>query len=158
MTSLQFKTKDLDNFYRTAVGFDSMFDRIFSDLQSTVKDTGFPPYNIIKNDEEHYQIEMAVAGFSQEELSIELKEGVLEIKSNSVDADENGSSKYLYRGIAKRNFFRKFSLSDDVIVEGADLQNGLLVVKLQRVIPEEKKPRMIPINNTLSALEHTEAA
>lgn len=148
MTSLQFRTKDLDNFYKTAVGFDNMFDRIFNDLQTTVKDSGFPPYNIIKHDEENYVIEMAVAGFSEEELEVELKDGVLEVRSNTVDTDDAGLTKYLHRGIAKRNFFRKFSLSDDVIVEGANLVNGLLQIDLKRVIPEEKKPRLIPIGKS----------
>lgn len=152
MTSLQFRSKDLDNFYKTAVGFDSVFDKIFNDLQSTVKDSGFPPYNIIKNDEENYVIEMAVAGFSDTELEVETKDGILEIRSNTVDTDEGNLTKYLHRGIAKRNFYRKFSLSDDVVVQGANLVNGLLQIDLTRVIPEEKKPRLIPIGKSTPEL------
>lgn len=147
MTTMQFRTKDLDNFYKTAVGFDNLFDRIFNDLHATTKDSGYPPYNIVKEDDENYTIEMAVAGFSQEELQIELKEGVLEVKSTTVEGLDDGPSKYLHRGIAKRNFVRRFSLSDDVIVHGADMKNGLLLVFLQRVIPEEKKPRLIEIGS-----------
>lgn len=153
MTTLTtFRSKDLDNFYRTAVGFDSMFDRIFNDLQSGAKDNGFPPYNIVKQTDEHYTIEMAVAGFDKSELNVEVKEGMLEVKSNTADVVEDENMKYLHKGIAKRNFVRRFSLSDDVIVENADLVNGLLVVSLKRIIPEEKKPRKIEIG--MSAIEH----
>lgn len=149
MTALQFRAKDLDNFYKTAVGFDSLFDRLFNDLPIS-KDTGFPPYNIAKQDEENYTIEMAVAGFDKTELDIEVRDGMLEVKGRAVDADENQeiqTTKYLHRGIAKRNFYRKFSLSDDVIVGSADLVNGLLVINLKRIVPEEKRPRKIEIGS-----------
>lgn len=146
MTALQFRAKDLDNFYKTAVGFDSLFDRLFNDLPIS-KDTGFPPYNIVKQDDENYTIEMAVAGFDRTELEIEVRDGMLEVKSNTADTDESSQTKYLHRGIAKRDFYRKFSLSDDVVVGNADLVNGLLVINLKRIVPEEKKPRKIEIGS-----------
>lgn len=147
-TTLAFRNQDLDKFFRTAVGFDSMFDRLLSDV-SLPKDSGFPPYNIVKKDDEHYAIEMAVAGFKMDELDVELKEGILEVKSVASEVDDD-TTKYLHRGIAKRNFVRKFTLADDVVVKGANLADGMLVIELQRIIPEERKPRKIEIGTTIS--------
>ena len=132
---------DFERALGITVGFDSMFDRLFGDIQRTETSSGFPPYNIRKDDEEKYTIEMAVAGFSQEDLEVELKEAVLTIRSKS----ENEEKEYLHRGIARRAFSRSFTLSDDVVVKGADLINGMLTVDLERIVPEEKKSRLIEI-------------
>lgn len=156
MTSIAFRSQDLDKIFRTAVGFDQMFDRLFQD--SLPKDSGFPPYNIRKVNDEQYAIEMAVAGFTEDELDIELKEGILVVSSNVQKEEvEDDYTKYIHRGIAKRNFTRRFTLSDDVIVKGANLTNGLLVVDLQRIIPEERKPRKIQIGTKTQTIEHTES-
>jgi molecular chaperone IbpA len=112
--------------------------------------TGYPPYNIRKDEENIYTIEMAVAGFSKEDLEAELKEGILTVRSKQ-DQDDG---EYLHRGIAKRAFSRSFTLSDDVVIKGADLINGMLTISLERIIPEEKKSRMIEIGDpTESALK-----
>ena len=132
---------DFEKALGITVGFDSMFDRLFGDIQRTETASGFPPYNIRKDEEEKYTIEMAVAGFSQEDLEVELKEGVLTIRSKS----EKEEKKYLHRGIARRAFSRSFTLSDDVVVKGADLVNGMLTIDLERIVPEEKKSRLIEI-------------
>ena len=132
---------DFERALGITVGFDSMFDRLFGDIQRTETASGFPPYNIRKEEEEKYTIEMAVAGFSQEDLEVELKEGVLTIRSKS----EKEEKKYLHRGIARRAFSRSFTLSDDVVVKGADLVNGMLTIDLERIVPEEKKSRLIKI-------------
>ena len=132
---------DFERALGITVGFDSMFDRLFGDIQRTEPASGFPPYNIRKDEEEKYTIEMAVAGFSQEDLEVELKEGVLTIRSKS----EKEEKEYLHRGIARRAFSRSFTLSDDVVVKGADLVNGMLTIDLERIVPEEKKSRLIEI-------------
>ena len=132
---------DFEKALGITVGFDSMFDRLFGDIQRTETASGFPPYNIRKDEEEKYTIEMAVAGFSQEDLEVELKEGVLTIRSKS----EKEEKKYLHRGIARRAFSRSFTLSDDVVVKGADLVNGMLTIDLERIVPEDKKSRLIEI-------------
>ena len=134
---------DFEKALGITVGFDSMFDRLFGDIQRTETSSGFPPYNIRKDEDEKYTIEMAVAGFSQEDLEVELKEGVLTIRSKS----ENEEKEYLHRGIAKRTFARSFTLSDDVVVKGADLVNGMLTINLERIVPEEKKSRLIEIGH-----------
>ena len=132
---------DFDKALGITVGFDSMFDRLFGDVERSENQGGFPPYNIRKGEEYLYTIEMAVAGFSKEDLEAELKEGVLTVRSKT-DQEEG---EYLHRGIAKRAFTRSFTISDDVIVKGADLVNGMLTISLERVVPEEKKSRMIEI-------------
>ncbi len=141
---------DFERALGITVGFDSMFDRFFGDVDRLESATGYPPYNIRKDEENIYTIEMAVAGFSKEDLEAELKEGILTVRSKQ-DQDDG---EYLHRGIAKRAFSRSFTLSDDVVIKGADLINGMLTISLERIIPEEKKSRMIEIGEpTESALK-----
>ena len=135
---------DFDRALGITVGFDSMFDRLFGEVEKLENPSGFPPYNIRKDEENLYTIEMAVAGFSKEDLEAELKEGVLTVRSKP-DQEEG---EYLHRGIAKRAFSRSFTLSDDVVIKGADLVNGMLTINLERVVPEEKKARMIEIGQS----------
>lgn len=136
--------KDLNHLYQTTIGFDQALEYLFSDKH--LQGSSFPPYNIVKIDEERYTIEMALAGFSEDEVYISLKGQTLAVKSNTTNQDED--TKYLHKGIAKRNFVREFSLSSDVIVTGADLVNGMLVISLIREVPENKKSRQIPIGGT----------
>ncbi len=135
---------DFDRALGITVGFDSMFDRLFGEVEKSETSSVFPPYNIRKDEENFYTIEMAVAGFSKEDLEAELKEGVLTVRSKP-DQEEG---EYLHRGIAKRAFSRSFTLSDDVVIKGADLVNGMLTINLERVVPEEKKARMIEIGQS----------
>ena len=128
-----------------SIGFDSMFDRLLGDSTQHVSNSqGYPPYNIRKDGDVKYFIEMAVAGLSEEDLEVELKESVLEIRSKQSTEDE---ANYVHRGIAKRTFERSFTLSDDIVVKGCDLTNGMLIVELEKVIPEEKRARLIPIGS-----------
>jgi len=128
-----------------SIGFDSMFDRLLGPSTQHVSNSqGYPPYNIRKDGDTKYFIEMAVAGLSEEDLEVELKETVLEIRSKQSTEDE---ANYVHRGIAKRTFERAFTLSDDIVVKGCDLTNGMLTVELEKVIPEEKRARLIPIGN-----------
>ena len=129
-----------------SIGFDSMFDRLLGgNMQHVTNSQGYPPYNIRKEGETKYFIEVAVAGLSEDDLEVELKEGTLSIRSKQSTEDE---SDYVHRGIAKRQFERSFTLSDDIIVQGCGLVNGMLRVELEKVIPEDKKSRFIPIDNT----------
>ena len=145
---------DMEKALGFTVGFDSMFDRLFGALDhpnpNPNNKQGYPPYNIRKDGETKYFIEMAVAGFSEEDLEVELKEGILSVQSKPLN--EEDETTYVHRGIAKRTFERNFTLSDDVIVKGCDLNNGMLIVELEKVIPEEKRARLIPIGKTFKSI------
>ena len=137
---------DLEKALGFSIGFDSMFDRLLGDnTQYVTNNQGFPPYNIRKDGDTKYFIEMAVAGLSEEDLEVELKESVLQIRSKQSTDDDSDS--YVHRGIATRTFERSFTLSDDIVVKGCDLTNGMLTVELEKVIPEEKRARLIPIGH-----------
>lgn len=140
---------DLTPLYRTTVGFDRMFDLLDSVGKSEAN--GYPPYNIERVDEDRYRITLAVAGFSDADLDIELHEDTLKIVGSRPDAD--ASRTYLHQGIAGRSFERRFQLADHVKIEGAALQNGLLNIDLRREIPEAKKPRKIQIGSNEGNVE-----
>jgi len=134
-----------DNFNQLtpyAVGFDRVFDQLQNYVENNATSTGYPPYNIRKDGEYNYDIEMALAGFSKKDIEVEVADGVLTIRSiKENEEDENN----LYRGISYRKFNRKFTLADDIIVKDAKLQDGLLKISLEKIIPEEKKPRLITV-------------
>jgi molecular chaperone IbpA len=144
---------DFAPFYRSTVGF----DRLFSMLDQVGGVDGsvpsYPPYNIERSGENAYRISVAVAGFTDGDLSIEAKENTLTIRGEKQTNDEEKSGDVLYRGIAARNFERSFQLADHVRVKGASLENGLLHVDLVREIPEAMKPRAIPIITSGKVLE-----
>ena len=146
-------TFDLSPLWRTTVGFDE-FDRLFDTVfSSETKANTYPPYNIVKTDKNNYQITMAVAGFDESNIDISLEENLLVIKGDNKsgnDLDEN--VEYLHRGIATRNFERRFEIADTVKVNEADLKNGLLVIGLEREIPEHKKPRKIEIGSNTKTI------
>ena len=136
------RTFDLAPLYRSTIGF----DRLFSMLDGFDAAPGYPPYNIERTGENAYRISVAVAGFAENELSIEAKENTLTIKGEKqVKEEKNGE--VLHQGIAARAFERVFQLADYVVVKGASLENGLLHVDLAREVPEAKKPRRIAIGN-----------
>ena len=136
-----------DNFNQLtpyAVGFDRVFDQLNQYVTNNVQSTGFPPYNIRKEGEYNFVIEMALAGFGNKDIEGEVADGTLSIRSvKEEDSDLDGNQ--LYRGIAYRKFERKFTLADAVVVNGAKLENGMRLVELERVVPEEKKPRLISV-------------
>lgn len=146
---------DLTPFYRSTVGF----DRLFNLLDQTNADSvpGYPPYNIERTGENAYRVSVAVAGFAEHELHIELKENTLTIKGEKQAQKQEKTGDVLYQGIAARAFERAFQLADFVQVKGAALENGLLHVDLVREIPEAKKPRQIPINGKSSSDKAIEA-
>ena len=124
-----------------AVGFDRMFDNLSRYVDNNTASTGYPPYNIRKEGDYNYVIEMALAGFGKDDIEVEISDGTLSIRSDKKDDDSDN----LYRGISYRRFDRKFTLSEDIVVNGAKLENGMLTVDLERIVPEEKKPRLIEV-------------
>ena len=151
------RTFDFAPLYRSTVGFDRMFS-MFDDLDVEGTVPSYPPYNIERNGENAFRISVAVAGFTDADLSIEAKENTLTIKGEKQTKDEKNSGEVLYQGIAARAFERVFQLADYVQVKGASLENGLLHVDLVREIPEAKKPRQIPIGNGQAKVVEAKAA
>lgn len=140
------RTFDLSPFYRSTVGY----DRVFGLLDSLASDGSaqtYPPYNIERTGEDAYRITMAVAGFGDSDLNVEVKEQTLTVKGEKKPEADKKEADFLYRGIGGRAFERRFQLADHVEVRGAALENGLLHVDLVRNVPEAKKPRTITIAN-----------
>jgi len=141
------RTYDFAPLYRSVVGF----DRLAALLESAQTEgaQGYPPYNIERTDEHAYRVDIAVAGFKPEELNVEVKENLLTVQGRKTANDE--AKRYLHRGLAERNFERKFQLADYVVVTDANLADGLLSISLQRELPEALKPRTIAITTAPSA-------
>jgi len=142
------RTFDLTPLYRSTIGFDRVFDLL--DAAGKAETGGYPPYNIERVAENEYRITLAVAGFSEDELDVELRENTLTISGSRNEQAENGRE-YLYHGIAGRSFERKYELAEHVQATGASLVNGLLNIELRREIPETMKPRKIAIGAGKSA-------
>jgi molecular chaperone IbpA len=139
------RTFDLTPLYRSTVGFDHLFSLLDSFGGVDGGNTAYPPYNIERTGENAYRISVAVAGFTEKELNIEVKENTLSIRGEKEITEKKEQDEVLYQGIAARAFERRFQLADHVEVRGASLENGLLHVDLVREIPESKKPRQIAI-------------
>jgi len=137
------RTYDFSPLYRSAVGFDRLARQLESAARSS-QENGWPPYNIETTGEDAYRIEIAVAGFSADELNIEAKENLLTVTGKKV-ANDDAQRTFLHRGLAERDFERRFQLADYVVVKGAGLANGLLTIDLKRELPEALKPRRIEI-------------
>lgn len=137
-------TIDFTPLFRSAIGFDRLANQFESAFRNDA--TGYPPYNIELMSENHYNISIAVAGFAEDELDLEVKENILKVRG--VKKTESEDKKYLHRGIASRSFERSFQLADYVRVEDAVLRDGLLNITLVREIPEASKPRRIEIKTT----------
>ena len=134
-----------DNFNQLtpyAVGFDRVFDQLNNYASHNATSSGFPPYNIRKEGDYSFVIELALAGFSKKDIEVEVADGLLTIRSVK-ENDENDSN--IYRGISYRKFNRKFTLADDIVVNDASLENGMLKIDLERIVPDAKKPRKITI-------------
>ena len=131
------------------VGFDDIFDhfeRMFDGDVMNIPQVNYPPYNIVKTGENTYDIELALAGFSKDDINVEYENNVLTVKSiKKADEKDEQANGVIHRGISKRMFTKSFTVADDVEVKGADLKDGLLKVSLERIIPESKKPRTIKI-------------
>ncbi|MCO6386455.1 Hsp20 family protein [Aliihoeflea sp. 40Bstr573] len=145
---------DFSPLYRSTVGFDRLFTMLDS-LAQPDNGQSYPPYNIERTGEDAYRISMAVAGFAEEDISIEAHRNVLTIKGDKPETQDE-TSEFLHRGIAARAFERRFQLADHVEVVGALLKNGLLHIDLQRSVPEEMKPRKIAIRTTPASAKQIE--
>lgn len=136
-------TIDLNKLTPYAVGFDKIFDDMFRYVDHASNSTGYPPYNIRKEDN-LFQIEIALAGVKLEDVSIVTENGSLTIEHAPSKA-EHETAQWIHKGISQRKFKRQFTLADDVVVNGASMENGMLYIELERIVPEEKKPRNIEI-------------
>ena len=147
MTQFSIHTIDLPNLasqlHRHSIGFDQMFDQLNRTFANSKADGNYPPHNVVKLDDNHYAIELAVAGFNEDEIDVELKENVLTVKGEQTKTETE--VEYLHKGISTRNFVRTFPLAEHIEVRGATVKNGILAIALEQVIPEEDKPKRIPI-------------
>ena len=148
------RTIDFSPLYRSVVGFDRLADLL--DTATADAATGYPPYNIERTDENAYRVDIAVAGFRPEELEIEVKENLLTVTGRKAANDE--PRRFLHRGLAERNFERRFQLADYVVVTDANLADGLLSISLKRELPEALKPRRIEIGTATPSLIEGEKA
>jgi molecular chaperone IbpA len=137
----RFDTTALQHLNRALIGFDRIFDNFENRYQNST--TNYPPYNVLKHDDNTFEVEIAVAGFDKEEISIEVDQDQLIIKGRR--AKDEDTDKYLHRGLAARDFERVFTLAEYMEVGDAELTNGILSVKLTRIVPEALKPRLIAI-------------
>lgn len=150
---------DLTPLYRSTIGFDRMASLLDSAMRGEQTSGGYPPYNIEVTGENQYGITLAVAGFEEDELNIQIENGVLSVRGKKAESEEDKQRRFLHQGIAYRTFERKFNLADHVEVRGAELKNGLLTIQLVKEIPEAMKPRSIAINGKESTpLEHKREA
>lgn len=147
---------DLTPLYANTVGFDRFGSLLDAAMSSDRQSAGYPPYDIELVGENKYAITLAVAGFQDSEVDVQLENGVLTVRGKKEDAKKD--SRYLHRGIATRSFERKFNLADHVEVVSAQLDSGLLKIALVREIPEAMKPRKIPIANASAVIENSSAA
>ena len=143
MKQVYLNSLDIPQIHRFAVGFDRMFDEL-ARTAGTLNSSNYPPYNIVRVAETEYEIEVAVAGFSEDELDVEMQNGELVVKGES-KAQDTRAGNYLHQGIAGRDFVRTFALADNVEVKGAGVKNGILTIKLEVFIPEAEKPKKIAI-------------
>ena len=141
-----FNSRQFDPFF---IGFDRMWDQI-ENLQHSAgfPQKGYPPYNIVKADDDHFSIEMAGARFTEEEIAVVLERDVLKI-TGKVEGNPKEEVEVLHQGIATRNFERQFTLSESIEVSECNMQNGMLVIQLEKVVAEADKPQTIPINSSL---------
>jgi molecular chaperone IbpA len=150
------RTFDFAPFYRSTVGFDRLFS-LLDQVSTADGGASYPPYNIERTGDDQYQVAIAVAGFAPADLSIETKDNVLLVRGGKREKQEEGRE-ILHHGIGTRAFERRFQLADYVQVRSADLENGLLIIDLQREVPEAMKPRQIPINGGAPRLVDSKAA
>jgi molecular chaperone IbpA len=140
----RFDTNSLAQLNRALVGFDRLFDGFESRFANQLS-TNYPPHNVVKLDETRYAIEIAVAGFKRDEINVEIEQEVLTVRGASDIQNESTGRQYLHRGLSSRDFERSWQLAEHMIVEGAEMKDGILTVSLKYVIPEEKKARVIDI-------------
>ena len=148
MTNLSIHTIDLPSLHaqlhRHSIGFDQLFEQLNRTFANSKQDGNYPPHNVIKIDETQYAIELAVAGFYENEIDVELKENVLTVKGER-KREAPDATEYLHKGISNRDFTRTFPLAEHIEVRGASVKNGILTIYLEQLVPEENKPKKIQI-------------
>lgn len=144
MTNLSLRSLDIPSIHKFGIGFDNIFDDL---LNRTAQSTNYPPYNIVKQSDDSFAIELAVAGFKDGEISITTERNQLTVKGEQA-VDLDSQVEYLHRGISARSFSRTWTLADHVEVAGAKSENGILTISLERKVPEEQKPKSIAITYT----------
>lgn len=145
MTNFTHYTLDLPNIHRHSVGFDRVFDDLNRAFAAGRSNDNYPPYNIVKIDDAHYQIEIAIAGFNENEVEVELIDSKLLVTGNQ-SPEISGAVEYVHKGISNRNFERVFNIADYVEVRSASVKNGILTIDLEQVLPEHKLPKKIPLS------------
>jgi molecular chaperone IbpA len=144
MTNLHIRSFDIPSLHRHAIGFDKMFEELSRTFANSKADN-YPPHNVVQLNETNFVVEVAIAGFKESEIDVELKDNVLTVKGEKVKAEDAPELEYLHRGISTRNFTRNFPLAEHVEVRGATVENGILAIALERIVPEEAKPKKISI-------------
>jgi molecular chaperone IbpA len=142
MTQFSIHTIDLPALHRHAIGFDNLFEQLNRTFANSKTDGNYPPHNVVRLDDTHYVIEVAVAGFNEDEIDVELKENVLTVRGEQAKKEE---VEYLHKGISARNFVRTFPLAEHIEVLGATVKNGILAIALEQVVPEESKAKKVQI-------------
>jgi molecular chaperone IbpA len=143
MTNFTLHTIDIPSLHRHAIGFDTLFEQLNRTFANSKSDSNYPPHNVVKIDDAHYVIELAVAGFAEDEINVELKDNILTVQGDQTRAE--AGIEYLYKGIGSRNFARTFPLAEHIEVRGATVKNGILSIALEQIVPEEDKPKKIAI-------------
>jgi len=133
---------DIEKFANTVIGFDRMFDRLLASTENDITVGSYPPYNLIEDDDDNFRLEIALAGFKKEEITVSLKEGVLYVEACR-DAVNREETKYRHRGIAARAFKRAWTLAEYVEAGKVTYEDGIMTIPLMRVLPEEKKPKLL---------------
>ena len=146
MTQFTLHSIDIPSLHRHAIGFDQLFEQLNRTFANSKSDGNYPPHNVVKLDDSHYVIELAVAGFADSEIDVELKDNILTVRGDKAKTDTE--VEYLHKGISARNFVRTFPLAEHIEVRGATVKNGILAIALEQVVPEEDKPKKIAITYT----------
>lgn len=142
--TLTLRSLDIPSIHKFAVGFDNMFDELLRNTSQQAS-TNYPPYNVIKHSEDKFTIELAVAGFKEGDINVQIEKNQLTVTGEQA-TELNSEREYLHRGISARNFTRVWTLADNVEVKGAEVANGILTISLERYVPEEQKPKKIAIS------------
>ena len=142
--TLTLRSLDIPSIHKFAVGFDNMFDELLRNTSQQAS-TNYPPYNVIKHSEDKFTIELAVAGFKEGDINVQIEKNQLTVTGDQA-TELNNEREYLHKGISARNFTRVWTLADNVEVKGAEVANGILTISLERYVPEEQKPKKIAIS------------
>ena len=147
MTNLTLRSLDIPSIHKFGIGFDTMFDEL---MRSTAQQSNnnYPPYNIVKHSEDHFSIELAVAGFKEGDIDVQVEKNQLTVQGSKSISIDTPNTEYLHRGISARNFVRNWTLADYVEITGATVADGILTIDLERKVPEEEKPKKIAITYT----------